>query len=188
MIILSESIKIALVGKKRSGKDLASAIIHSESTSVISLSFGSAMKYHAHRIFTDVPEEPKPRSLYQFMDKMREYDPLVWIKHLDSMYKILSRDYGYGTYVITDVRSEDQAIWCRENGFTLVKIHASDEIRRERLENAGETYDEHEFYHPTELSVDNIATEYVIINEGTVTELEDAIKGLVQSVNNGVTD
>jgi hypothetical protein len=61
-------IKIAFCGKMRSGKDVCATYLTVNHGFAFPIAFGDALKDSAHRIFFDIPREPKPRVLYQFMN------------------------------------------------------------------------------------------------------------------------
>ena len=180
MIVLTEIKKVALVGKMRSGKDTVANRLFSFYDFEFPIAFATKMKLAAHDMFPWIPKDPKPRELYQFMDVMKQYDPHIWIKNLERSYEFLANQRSVKGIVISDVRSQDEATWCRENGFLLVKIEADDETRKARLKDE---YNEGEFYHKTELSVDDIVPDYTIVNNGKYEELADEVSNLVTYLN-----
>lgn len=176
-------IRIGLCGKMRSGKDTVADRLYFEHDFEMPLAFGDSLKHYAHQIFPDVPKEPKPRELYQFMNVMRDYDPDVWVKHLaDTVEFFENRRSTYGI-VITDARQPNEVEWLRANGFTVVKVEADESTRIERIKTQGESVDEEALRHKTELFVDEVEADYVIENNGTLGELHEKVDDLVSNMS-----
>lgn len=179
---MSGGLRIGLSGKLRSGKDsVANHLFHAHDFEV-PVSFGEALKYHAHQIFPDVPKKPKPRELYQFMNVMRDYDPDVWVKHLAKQVEYIEeRGEGRGI-VVTDARQPNEVAWLRDNGFIIVKVVADEEIRQRHVLNAGEYVSEEQFGHHTERYADVLVADYTIHNHGTLDELRATVDEMVADI------
>ena len=182
---MSEILKIALCGKMRSGKDSVAWRLFYEHGFEVPMSFGASLKRIAHEIFPDVPKEPKPRALYQFMNVMRDYDPDVWVKHLASSVEMAEDRRSTSGIVVTDARQANEVAWLRENGFIIVKVEAGEVDRVERIKRAGETVTDEALRHATEQYVDDIEADYTIPNFGTLDELYAKIDGLVGELKAG---
>lgn len=178
-------VKIGLTGKMRSGKDSIGDYLFYEKGFELPLAFGDSLKYYAHQIFPDVPKEPKPRALYQFMNVMRDYDPDVWVKHLASKVKIKEDSRSTKGIVVTDARQPNEVNWLRENGFVIVKVEADEATRIERIQAQGETVAEEALRHKTELFVDEIEADYTIPNLGTLNELYTKVDELLAELKKG---
>lgn len=175
-------IKIALTGKMRSGKSAISRLLYEKYGFYYPLSFGNELKYLAHMIFPWVPEEPKPRELYQFMNTMREFDEDVWVKHLADFYDDVISIIDPTGIVIDDVRQQNEFEWARDNGFIIVRVDTSDDIRKQRIIAEGDSYNEESFNHKTETYVDHLRADYTIINDGTLIELESKVAELLAEI------
>ena len=178
-------IKIALVGKMRSGKSVISRLLHEKYGFYYPLSFGNELKALAHTIFPWIPEEPKPRELYQFMNTMRDYDEDVWIKHLAEDYEFVLTKEPTGI-VIDDVRQRNEFEWARDNGFIIVRVESSDELRKQRIVAEGDSYNEDSFNHKTETYVDQIKADYTIVNNRTLDELESKVDELMAEIRSNI--
>lgn len=178
-------LRIGLCGKMRSGKDAVSDRLFMEHDFEFPLSFGSALKRIAHETFPDVPEEPKPRELYQFMNVMREFDPDVWIKHLAKKVRFYEEQRSTFGLVVTDARQANEVEWLQENGFIIVKVESDEVTRIERIKAQGETVDEEALRHKTELFVDEIEADYLIENHGTLGELHAKVDEMVAGLRKG---
>lgn len=180
---MSVVLRIGLTGKMRSGKDTVADYLAQSHGFHVPLSFGNALKRIAHETFPDVPKEPKPRELYQFMNVMREYDKDVWVKHLAKEVGIISR-VPRGI-VVTDARQPNEVAWLRDNGFTIVKVEADEVTRIERIKAQGESVDEEALRHKTESYVDGIDADYYLPNFGTINELHTRIDEMVAGLRKG---
>jgi len=164
-------LRVGLVGKMRAGKDEVAKYLWLDHGFEYPLAFGNALKRFAHEIFPDVPKNPKPRELYQFMNVMRDFDEDVWVKHLNQSYE---SDISYRQtkgVVVSDARQENEIKWLKDNGFTLVKVEASEALRKQRAKREGDDVTGEQFEHRTEQFVDNVAVDYIIVNDGTLDEL-----------------
>lgn len=177
-------IKLAFVGKMRSGKDTAATRLATQHGFTM-LAFGTALKASAHDIFPDVPRSPKPRALYQFMNVMREYDADVWIKHVErSVGYALDRKSTTGI-VITDARQANEIAWCRANGFTIVRVTAPDDVRIARAQAVGDVFDWEALTHPTETEVDGFDADYTVVNDGDYASLVAKVDALMAEIRKG---
>ncbi len=202
-------IKIALTGKLRSGKSTAACHLISQGFSPVS--FGASLKHYADILFEHSPvykSEPiekddpfggkmttgkrKPRRLYQdFGEKMRELDPNIWIQHAearvgDAEFRALV-DGLPARIVIDDLRQPNEYEWARVNGFTIIRVNASDEVRVERAKAAGDDFSEEDLRHKTEQYVDGFEADFDVWNDGIEqAELERKIDEIIRSLQVGI--
>lgn len=167
--------KIAVVGKIRSGKD--SFANYFVQKGFVEHKFGAGIAEVIQKYFPEEWAKGKPRHLYQEIGQhFRGLDEDVWIKYLASK---LNEQHPV---IITDVRQENEVKWLKENGFILIKVEAPDELRIERMFKAGDIVDDYslqmQMNHPTELSVDRIMCDYFIYNDGSLEDLEAKAKSL----------
>ena len=167
-----EPLKIALVGKMRSGKDTVADILQKE-YKFNRIAFGDKLKELAHMIFPHVPLDPKPRELYLFMNTMREFHEDVWVYHLANTYNSIKNN-SHGI-VITDVRQQNELDWCKKNGFTILKVVCDDVIRLERIKASGDVHKEEYLTHNTESSVDQLEFDDWIDNSGNLEDLHEQV-------------
>jgi dephospho-CoA kinase len=178
-------VKIALTGKIRSGKSTVSnhlCIRHSFNE----VAFGDALKKNAHATFPWVSEFSKPRALYQqFGQLMRQIEPDVWIKHAELAVKG-AIDFRVNTgsekmgVVITDLRQPNEYEWCRNNGYTIIRVTAPDEDRIARAKLAGDDFTEADLEHETESHIDGFAVDYEIHNDGSVDDLKRIVDEIME--------
>jgi dephospho-CoA kinase len=169
-------IKIALTGKLRSGKDTVAHHLYIRH-GFDKVAFGTALKRIAHETFPWVSEFSKPRALYQNVGQlMREIEPDVWIKHAERAvngaidFRVNTGAERVGV-VITDVRQQNEVDWCRENGFTLIRITAPDENRIARAIAANDDFTVNDLTHETELAIDGFAVDFTVNNDKDIEHL-----------------
>jgi dephospho-CoA kinase len=180
-------IKLALTGKMRSGKDTAANHLYIK-YGFSTVAFGDALKKNAHATFPWVSEFSKPRALYQqFGQLMRQIEPDVWIKHAERAVKG-AIDFRVNTgaervgVVISDVRQQNEVDWCRENGFTLIRVTAPDEDRIARAIAAGDDFTAHDLTHETEMAIDGFVVDYEVTNDGSVDDLKRKIDEIMEAI------
>jgi len=170
--------KIAVVGKMRSGKDtLGKYVFYNDHEGWQNhLAFGDEIKQVARVYFPDIVAKGKPRKLYQTIgQEFRKHDPDVWVKALDRNMQHLIKREGASNFIITDVRQLNEYEYLKEKGFTVIKVEANDEIRKERIMLSGDVFEAEDFYHETETTVDLIPYDYLITNNDTLESFMEQI-------------
>lgn len=169
--------KIALTGKMRSGKDtVAERIIFRYGLKEFKLSSGISDTIDL--LFGRNPDN-KNRLQYQFIGQtMRQLDQEVWLKY--TMKKIQSA--GSSQIIISDLRQENEEEFLRKRGFIIIKVESEDSLRKQRIVDSGDIFNEEEFYHETETSVDNIKEDYIITNNGSLEDLDCKVIDVMQDV------
>lgn len=153
--------RIALMGYARSGKDTIAKIMekHLNGTTV-DLAFGDALKFHYHELFT-VHDGIKARDGYEkFGQAMRDIDPNVWVNALEKEYNTVV-DRGFNNIIITDLRQPNEYKWCKENGFTVVKVDAPATIRKVRAMNDSSF----NAVNYSEMFIKDLKADYEILND-----------------------
>lgn len=166
--------KVAITGKMRSGKDtLAKFFI--DNIDANQLAFGDGIKKVAKAYFPEIVVEGKPRKLYQDIgQQFRQIDADVWVKDLNRVLTNLT-DIGETEFVVSDVRQMNEYLYLKKMGFTVIKVEAHDEIRKERIQRSGDIYLPEDFYHETEVAVDSIPCDYLLENNTTLLDFYDQI-------------
>lgn len=169
--------KIALFGKMRSGKDTVGEMLIKE-YNFKRFAFGEGIGQIIEEYFPEaLLEGKKPRHHYQFIgQQLRQLDEDVWIKYLlKSVNEYEQQSEKSVRIVITDGRQSNEAARLKEQGFVIVKVEAPDEIRMERIIQAGDQFTPELFQHETELQVDQINPDYIITNDKDLEHLDDQI-------------
>ena len=177
---MTDITKIALCGKLRSGKDAVGSHLFVHHGFEFPIAFGTALKSVAHAAFPWIPRDPKPRELYQLMNVMREFDPDVWIKHLDDTYRHLADQRSTTGIVVTDVRQPNEYEWCRANGFTIIRVTAPEAVRMARAQLRGDDFTAEDMAHSTESYVDGFDVDYEVENDGTYDDLKAKVNGIIK--------
>lgn len=199
-------IKIAITGKMRAGKDTVYSILKEElelelkkvnnfaEADVVFLTnqhtFGGQLKHFAELLF---PEHfvagGKPRQLFQeFGQSMRQIDEDVWVKKVDQeiQNKLKSTHADVHISYITDLRQPNEYEYCRENGFFILRVNATDEVRLARMMADGDNFNKEHLHHETETYVDGYKVDYDINNNFTtqngLEELRKEVKQLVKLI------
>ncbi len=174
-------ILIALTGHMRAGKStVAEYLVKRHSF----LKFALATPIKELIKSLDLPLERK--ILQHVGNCMRQIDEDVWLK---AMWKRLKPFINEGkNIVIEDVRLLHEAEYFKTRGFEIIKINASNEIRKKRAEQSlsrsisWETWKEwHE--DPTEKEVDQIIADRELLNESTPEELFKQVDNLLLQIN-----
>lgn len=176
--------KIAVCGRMRSGKDtIANRLVEEYGFKEFKFSLGIneiINKYFPEHAFS----EKRPRKHQQFIGQgMRQLDKDVWVNYtLSYVEEYLAEHGGNADVVISDLRQENEARILRQNGFTIVNVYAFDDIRLQRIIDAGDVFAEETFCHETERSVDDIACDFWISNNDGIEEFECRIDNLIKSL------
>lgn len=135
--------KIAFMGVSGSGKDfLANYLISNQD--FIRLSFSDQLKKLASYIYPwmekdYVPEEKtlplnitlptgelichSPRDIWLSLNKLRDIEEKIFIRMLSEELRLLEENGETNkNIIITDIRSSEEFIWCRNNHFTIIHI------------------------------------------------------------------
>nr|WP_236871062.1 AAA family ATPase [Brevibacillus laterosporus] len=173
------NVKIALTGKMRSGKDTVAAYLV-EHYDFIPYAFGDGIKRVCHELFPEqVANGKKPRALLQGVGQaMRAIDPDVWIERtMREVY--IARGFDV---VITDLRQPNEYARLYTEGYVLIRVNASDDVRVDRMRSAGDTFDLADFTHDTERYVDIFAVHYELNNNGSVLDLWEQIDVVMREI------
>jgi dephospho-CoA kinase len=165
--------KIALVGKMRSGKDTVGNML--KDYGFKGVAFADGIKEIVNKYFPEALENGKPRKHYQFVgEQLRILNPNIWINNLD---RAVSK-MPYKDIVVTDCRTVLEANHLREQGYMIVKIHTTEKIRLARMVARGEELIPEQLNHITETQVDDISCSMLIVNDGTPEELFESVENL----------
>lgn len=173
------AVKIAFTGKLRSGKSLLTgyAALFYE---FVPFAFGDVLKKDFHDKNPDVPREPKPRASYQShgQEMRREHGEDIWINR--TLEKV--RCYESRRALIEDVRQPNEFKRLKDEGYTIIRINASDELRIERARKAGDSFTEADLSHETEKYIDGFEVDYEVTNNGSLEELADQFDEIMRDM------
>ena len=177
--------KIALFGKMRAGKDTVGEMLIND-YGFKRFAFATGIGQIIEEYFPEaIAEGKKPRHHYQFIgQQLRQLDPDVWVKYLLKSveeYEQTKRD-GRPLVLVTDGRQSNEAEKLKAEGYTIVKVEAPDEVRMNRIIEAGDQFTPELFQHETELEVDKIEPDFIITNDGDLKHLDDQVTMLLISM------
>lgn len=157
-----ETLKIALCGGMRSGKDTVGKYLR-EHYAFERVAFGDAIREVCAVLFPDqVRNGAKPRHLYQGVGQdMRKYDEFVWIR---AAYLTINH-YKHHNVVVTDLRQPNEYLALKEMGFKIVRVEASRATRIARMKAAGDDFKPEDLVHDTESHYTKFKVDYTINND-----------------------
>jgi dephospho-CoA kinase len=183
-------VKIALTGKMRSGKDTVANHLYIK-YGFDRVAFGDALKKNAHAMFPWVSEFSKPRALYQaYGQLMRQIEPDVWIKHAERAvngaieFRVNTGAENVGV-VITDLRQPNEYEWCRQNGFSIIRVVSDEDVRVKRALSAGDDFKTADLLHETEQHIDDFQVDYEIVNNSSIEKLQKDIDEIILKISGG---
>lgn len=195
VVVLCNAKKIAITGKARSGKTELSHYAWML-YGFKEFDFSAVLKDEFHRLFPNIPRDPKPRAYYQkFGQWLREIDPDIWVKmtmgnvHEYCFKDALNKVNHKPKVLVNGVRQPNEFNRLRDEGFTIIRVNASDDLRIDRAKEAGDVFTEADLAHDTERHVSEFEVNYEINNVGTIGEMYDQLDVImrelgVQSVSN----
>ncbi|QHZ58616.1 AAA family ATPase [Brevibacillus sp. NSP2.1] len=180
-------LKVALCGKARAGKDSVSDYL-ARQYGFVRFAFGDGIRKVCRELFPDqMAQAHKPRALLQGVGQaMRAFNPDVWVNATmrDIVdYRLQQTDMRrIPNIVITDLRQPDEYDRLRSEGFVIIRVIASEDVRRQRMLDAGDTFDERDLMHETEMHTDGFAVDYEIENNGSLAELYAKVDEIMAEV------
>lgn len=122
-------IKIAFIGRQRSGKTTGAEALHHhflkdgwEGTHVYRTSFGKRMKVEFEKFTGEKFDKKEHRKMIQMFGQLhRSYKDDIWVNHVaNEMIVAEQRDYSH--FIIDDVRQANEVEFCKKNGFILIYV------------------------------------------------------------------
>ncbi|MGG5762630.1 hypothetical protein ACQ3VC_14075 [Bacillus proteolyticus] len=186
--MLCNAKKIAITGLARSGKSELGWYAHFI-YGFKEFDFSAVLKDELHRLFPHIPRNPKPRAYYQkFGQWLREIDPDIWVKMtMESVHEYCFKDAlnkvnHKSKVLVNGVRQPNEFQRLRDEGFTIIRVNASDDLRIERAKEAGDVFTEADLVHDTESHIDTFEVDYEVNNVGTVGEMYDQFDAIMRGI------
>ena len=182
-------IKIAFIGRQRSGKTTGAEALHHhflkegwEGIHVHRTSFGKAMKRHFEHFTGEKFDKKEHRKMIQLFGQLhRRYDESIWVRFVENEMQTAEMQ-GYSHFIIDDVRQANEVEFCKKNGFILIYVDVPMvelEVRCKDLEEpftpAHSTEQVEQFYFDTDLRITNADTKEEF-NELLIDCVEQLIK------------
>lgn len=168
-----------ICGKARNGKDtvanLLEKIYNEKNKKVINLQYSSYIKEYAKKISGwDGSEETKPRTLLQELgtDIIRtKIDSLFFVNRIIGDIKVYS--YYFDVITVSDVRAKVEIDVPKENIDNIIAVN----VIRPNFDNGLSLEQKQHF---TEIDLDDYNKfDYEIINDGTLEQLEEKVRKMV---------
>lgn len=183
--------KIALIGKSRSGKDTVAEYLEKKYR-LHNYKFSYGITEIIKKYFpSDFEKGVKLREHYiKIGQSLRELDEDVWVN-----YTLNKINYLWGNLenvVISDVRQENEFRRLAKEGFRFIYIKCDDYIRNERIKEKGEELP-NDFDNDPDKNVDYIVERYgelieVVSNNQSLERLFDGINKVVEDYDSGNCD
>ncbi|ANS49296.1 hypothetical protein BM86_08405 [Bacillus thuringiensis] len=187
-MVLCNAKKIAITGKARSGKTELSHYAWML-FGFKEFDFSAVLKDEFHRLLPHIPRDPKPRAYYQkFGQWLREIDPDIWVKMTmgkvheycfeDSLNKVNHKP----KVLVNGVRQPNEYRCLKDEGFVIIRVNSSDDLRIGRAEKAGDIFTEADLAHETESHIDTFEVNYEINNNGELIQLYDQFDVIMRDI------
>ncbi|PFZ38011.1 hypothetical protein COL77_26010 [Bacillus wiedmannii] len=186
--MLCNAKKIAITGKARSGKTELSHYAWML-YGFKEFDFSAVLKDEFHRLFPHIPRDPKPRAYYQkFGQWLREINPDIWVKvtmgkvHEYCFEDALNKVNHKPKVLVNGVRQPNEYQRLKEEGFVIIRVNASDDLRIGRARNAGDVFTEADLGHETESHIDTFEVDYEINNDWNLVQLYDQFDVIMRDI------
>jgi dephospho-CoA kinase len=179
---LNNTVIIGIAGKMRTGKDTIARLMAKDRRGKFQRgAYADELKAYVDHKYGK-QEGGKRRALLQFVgQKARRLDELVWIKRLQPKIDFL-RSTGHNV-VITDVRQQNEIDSLRAQGAYIIRVNVDDEIRKQRIIDAGDEFKEEDFYHITETQIDTFEVDFDIYNNGGLIQLTQQLDAVLVQID-----
>jgi len=168
---------VLISGKAGSGKDTAANImkdiLRGKGYRVLITHYADLLKFICMNYFSwDGKKDIAGRTLLQKVgtDIVRRQNPWFWIDFVVSMLRFFSDEWDY--VIIPDCRFPNEIMAIPENGFNGVHVR----VFRDSVES---TLTEEQLQHQSETALDHFGWDVALYNNGTIEELRDTIKYLI---------
>ncbi|KAB7657650.1 hypothetical protein GBN78_08390 [Bacillus sp. B2-WWTP-C-10-Post-4] len=186
--MLCNAKKIAITGKARSGKTELSHYAWML-FGFKEFDFSAVLKDEFHRLFPHIPRDPKPRAYYQkFGQWLREVDPDIWVKmtmgkvHKYCFEDALNKVNHKPKVLVNGVRQPNEFSRLRDEGFVIIRVNASDDLRIARAKEEGDVFTEADLVHDTESHIDTFEVDYEINNVGAIGDMYDQFDTIMRDI------
>ncbi len=171
------SLKIALTGRMRSGKDTVADYL-TDIYGFQRFAFADGIRATCALALPHIlAQGRKPRKLYQGVGQdFRKYDPDVWIRYTFNEIEASRPE----SVIITDMRQPNEYRYLKVKGFYIVRVNASYETRLERMRAAGDDFDPADLDHETEKHFDTFTVDYELYNDGPLEQLEAQVDAMLE--------
>lgn len=175
---------IAITGLMGSGKTTALELIMETNYDYAYIKFAEPLydiqQFVYDRIGREQPK-PKDRKLLQWLgtDWGRSIDENLWVNVFRNEVRQAREILPPGAYILNDdTRFDNEAETIKDLGGYIVEVVASPEVRASRIELI-------QTGHASEKGIDNRFIDFKVVNNGTLDDLREAIKGVLSCIQLG---
>lgn len=169
---------IAISGHAQNGKDTVAGImawkLRKDGYNVLIAHYAGLLKYICKTFFDwDGNKDEEGRHILQYVgtDVIRNEAPDYWVDFISSILKFFGSNWDW--VIIPDTRFPNEIDKLKENGFDTTHI-------RVKRPNFTSPLTEEQQKHPSETALDDIEPDYVIVNNGTLANLDEAITNWIK--------
>lgn len=177
--------KIALIGKSRSGKDTIAEYLE-DKYGLHNYKFSYGITEIIKKYFPkDLEKGVKLRGHYiKIGQSLRELDEDVWVNYTLSKINYLWESLE--NVVISDVRQENEFIRLHKEGFKFIYVDCDNAIRYKRMKEKGEEMPD-AFNNDPDKSVNYLVIKYldlmhIVINDGSLEDLYKAVNCMINRI------
>jgi dephospho-CoA kinase len=154
--------RIAIVGKMAAGKTTAATYLvnHNNYTK---MALADKLKAIAYEMFDVMGKDGSDRLVLQEIGTaFRKIDERVWIKYLLHNIKQKESQNQFFRVVVDDCRYFNEAEAFRRNGFKIIRVEASEDIRQARIRRLYPNVPSQGFSHASETEQERIVADHVV--------------------------
>ena len=161
---------IGITGLAGSGKDTLADILVAHTDKYIKASFAMKLKEVCLNFGWDGQKDDSGRKLWQTIGMaVREYSPNGWVNILD---KYLKSNHPDKQYVFTDVRFKNEADYIKANKGIIIRVTRPSLVLSEAHR------------HISEAGQSEITPDYTIVNDGSLTDLQNKLFAILSIESN----
>ena len=156
--------KIAIIGKMRSGKSVACDYIKNK-LNAEKFEFSDPVKEVSKIIFNDKVKNRE--NLVKIGQHMRKMDKNIWVNIIE---RRMNDHLDTNSIVVSSIRQQNEYDMLKKNGFIFIKIETLKSLRIERCLKNKDVDFEAQINSNLENDLDNFEYDYLIKNNGTLEE------------------
>ena len=172
---------ICISGKGEAGKDTSALMLKARleavGDKVLVLHYADLLKFYCKNYFGwNGDKDFIGRTLLQRIgtDIVRSKDPDYWVKEVSNFIVMFKDEFDY--FIIPDCRFPNEFEYLSNQGFKVISVR----IERPQHENK---LTEEQRKHRSEVSLDHYFHDYIIMNNGSLEELEEKVYKFIKLFN-----
>lgn len=171
--------KFAIYGGLRSGKSAVAECLTEILDDCEVFEFGTPVQKVVDIIYPEYEGVKNRKLLVDVGQHLRKLDEDVWVRLL----KRSVENSKAKNIIVVGVRQENEYKMLKDLGFTFIRVFADVSTRIERIKSLGDVFQEESFKDETELIMESFKPDHVLINNGTLKQLEADLVYLLCSID-----